>query len=102
MSYALFQMSAPTEALVTVMLDQAEVVMEVDTGASISVMSESTFRKTWQGSAPKLQSSNICVKIYTGEPLVVIGSIIVDVECEGQRESLQLHIVVGAGPTLLG
>ena len=36
----------------TVMLDQAEVVMEVDTGASISVMSESTFRKTWKGSGP--------------------------------------------------
>ena len=58
-SYALFQMSVPREVpiLVTVMLDQAEVVMEVDTGASISVMSESTFRKTWKGSSPKLQSS---------------------------------------------
>ena len=101
-NYALFQMSAPTEALVTVMLDQAEVVMEVDTGASISVMSESTFRKTWKGSGPKLQSSNVCVKTYTGESLDVIGSIVVDVEYEGQRESLQLHIVAGAGPTLLG
>ena len=97
-------MSAPREApiLVTVMLDQAEVVMEVDTGASISVMSESTFRKTWKGSGPKLQSSNVCVKTYTGESLDVIGSIVVDVEYEGQRESLQLHIVAGAGPTLLG
>ena len=47
-SYALFQLSAPREApiQVTVMLDQAEVSMEVDTGASISVMSESTFSKT--------------------------------------------------------
>ena len=67
MSYALFQMSAPRAApiLVTVMLNQAEVVMEVDTGASISVISESTFRKTWKGSAPKLQSSNVRVKTYT-------------------------------------
>ena len=102
--YALFQMSAPREAsiLVTMMLDQAEVVMEVDTGASISVTSESTFRKTWKGSGPKLQSSNVHVKTYTGESLVVIGSIVVDVEYEGQRESLQLHIVAGAGPMLLG
>ena len=42
-SYALFQLSAPRAASiqVTVMLDQAEVVMEVDTGASIPVTSES-------------------------------------------------------------
>ena len=97
-------MNAPREApiLVTVMLDQAQVVMEVDTGASISVMSESTFRKTWKGSGPKLQSSNVRVKTYTGESLDVLGSIVVDVEYEGQRESLQLHIVAGAEPTLLG
>ena len=86
----------------TVMLHQAEVAMEVDTGASISVMSESTFRETWKGSGPNLQSSDACVKTYTGESLDVIGSIDVDVEYEGQRESLQLHIVAGAGPTLLG
>ena len=94
-SYVIFQMSAPREApiQVTVMLDQAEVAMEVDTGASISVMSESTFRKTWKGSGPKLQSSNVCVKTYTGESLDVIGCIVVDVEYEGQRESLPLHIV---------
>ena len=35
----IFQISAPREApiMVTVMLDQAEVAMEVDTGASILV-----------------------------------------------------------------
>ena len=54
MSYALFQMSAPREApiLVTVMLDQAEVVMEVDTGASTSVMSESTSGRLGREAAP--------------------------------------------------
>ena len=96
-------MSALREApiQVTVMLDQAEVVMEVDTGASISVMSESTFRETWKGSVPKMQYANVCVKTQTGESLDVIGSIVVDVEYEGQRESLQLHIMAGARLTLL-
>ena len=42
------------------------------------------------------------MKTYTGESLDVIGSIVVNVECGGQRESLQLHIVAGAGPTSLG
>ena len=69
-SYALFQMSAPREApiMVTVMLDQAEVAMEVDTGASISVRIESTFRKTWKGSGPKFQSSNVCEDIHRRVP----------------------------------
>ena len=49
-----------------------------------------------------MQSSNVRVKTYTGESLDVIGSIVVDVEYESQRESLQLHIVAGAEPTLLG
>ena len=86
----------------TVTLDQVEVAMEVDTGASISVMSESTFRETWKGSVPNLQSSDVCVKTYTGESLDAIGSIDVDMDYEGQRESLQFHIVAEAGPTLLG
>ena len=103
-SYALFKLSAPREAPihVTVMLNQAEVDMEVDTGASISVMSESTFMNTWKGSGPKLQSSDVCVKTYSGESLDVIGSIDVDVEYEGQKASLRLQIIAGDGPTLLG
>ena len=76
--------------------------MEVDTGASISIMSESTFKDTWRSNSPPLQASRICVKTYTGEALDVLGSIDVEVGYEGQRESLQLHIVAGEGPTLLG
>ena len=44
-SYSLFTLSAPTAALlkVTTTVDEADAAMEVDTGASISVMSKSTF-----------------------------------------------------------
>ena len=42
------------------------------------------------------------MKTYTGQSLDAIGSIDVDMEYDGQRESLQLHIVAEAGPTLLG
>ena len=48
-----------------------------------------------------MQLSNVCVKTYTRESLDVSESIVVDVEYKGQRESLQLHIVAGAWPTLL-
>ena len=103
-SYALFKLSSPrAEPIhVTMTMDEAEVTMEVDTGASISVMSEHTFRDTWKGNGPQLQTSTVRVKTYSGEALEVLGSIVVDVLYEGQRESLQLQIVAGDGPTLLG
>ena len=44
-SYSLFMLSAPTTAPIKVMMtvDEADVAMDVDTRASISVMSKSTF-----------------------------------------------------------
>ena len=96
-SYALFKLSAPREAPihVTMTWNQAEVDMEVDTGSSISVMSQSTFMNTWKGSSPKLQSSDVCEKTYSRESLDVIGSINVDTEYKGQKASLQLQIITG-------
>ena len=55
-----------------------------------------------EGKRPKLQSSDVCVKTYSGESLDVIGSIDVDVKYEGQKASLRLQIIAGDGPTLLG
>ena len=44
-SYSLFMLSAPTAAPIKVMMtvDEADVAMDVDTRASISVMSKSNF-----------------------------------------------------------
>ena len=75
--------------------------MEVDTGALTSVMSQSIFMNTWKGSGPKLQSSDVYVKTYTGESLEVIGSIDVDAKYEGQKASLQLQIINADGHAFL-
>ena len=85
------------------MVEGVEVLMEVDTGASISIMSESTFKDTWKSNSPPLQASRICVKTYTGEALDVLGSIDVEVGYEtegilaGTHSGRRWSYIVGTG-----
>ncbi len=61
---------------VTVLANQAELRMEVDTGASASVISEDTYRKIWQQhNTPPIQKTSIKLRIYTGESLKILGAI---------------------------
>ncbi len=50
-------------------LDGQRVRMEVDTGASLSVVSETTFARLWPGRS--LEPSTVQLKTYTGEALQV-------------------------------
>ena len=87
---------------ITVKADQADLVMEVDTGASVSLMSETTYKQTWKEHLPHLNKSNIRLRTYSGEFLKVLGSITVDVAYENQNEQLPIIVIEGEGPTLLG
>ena len=71
--------------------------MEVDTGASLSIISESTFFRLWpkRNLDTKLQS-------YTGDAISVLGCVQTLVSYEGQTAELPLVVVQGRGPTLLG
>ena len=44
---------------ITVSANQADLVMEVDTGASVSLMSEATYKRTWEDNLPHLDKTNI-------------------------------------------
>lgn len=85
---------------VQVLVDGCEVPMEIDTGASRSIMSESVFRSIW----PKrgLQGSTIQLHTYSKGPIPVVGALRVNVECNDQTAQLTLLVVKGDGPTLLG
>ena len=74
--------------------------MELDTGATLSVMSE----ETWKEACPTttLRQSSARLSTYSGEPLTVLGKAMVDVEYEGQTERLPLQIIKGSGPSLFG
>ncbi len=77
--------------------------MQVDTGASLSLISEETYRTLWTtDSAPTLQESNVKLKTYTGSVIVVKGILEVKVNYKDQNCNLSLVVVKGSGPSLLG
>lgn len=86
--------------IVTVKVNDQNMNMEVDTGASISLISENTYNK-WS-TPPTLQECDTILSTYTGENIVVLGSVNVTVDYNKQRKFLPLVVVKGEGPTLLG
>lgn len=74
--------------------------MEVDTGASVSIMAGNLFYKLWPRRI--LKETTIRLQTYSKEPIVVLGTTDVQVAYEGQVVTLPLVIVKGEAPTLLG
>ena len=87
---------------VDIVINNAEVTMQVDTGASVSVMSEETYKNTWTQERPALEPSTVKLKTYSGEQLKVLGSMRAQVEYKEQKGDLPLLVVAGKGPALLG
>ena len=85
---------------VLVRIDGISVAMELDTGASVSLISESQYRQLWGGR--RLSTSYIQLQTYSKEPLIVLGTIEVTVEYESQKVTLPLVVVKGGGPILFG
>ena len=75
-------------------------VMELNTGASVSIISQ----KTWQDSlqSPKLQPTRMRLRTYSGEALHLLGQCEVLVQYEDENVQLPLIVVEGSGPPLLG
>ena len=77
--------------------------MEIDTGASVSVVGKETFESIQNSSTIlDLQKTAIKLKTYTGQQIAVLGSVIVPVEYQGQSLNLPLIVTEGDGPSLLG
>ena len=81
-------------------LDHCSVPMEVDTGASVSIMPETLYHKLWPRRG--LKETTIRLQTYSKEPIPVVGATQVHVAYEGQTATLPLVVVKGKGPTLLG
>ena len=105
-AYPLFNVThtSARPLLVTVELNQFPIDMEVDTGASVSLISKDTYDKLWPKSdtAPPIKESNVLLQTYTGEHLDTVGSISVDVCYKEQSVHLPLTVVAGGGPSLFG
>ena len=109
-AYAIFNLPTkkkPSASLkplrVTVLADGLTLELEVDTGASVSIINEKVYHDTWPAAVrPSLQMSKACLRTYTGEKLKVVGEITVSVSYRQQLQQLSLLVVRGQGPTLLG
>ena len=87
----------------TLSADQADLQMEIDTGASVSVISEETYLSVWpEDQRPVLQKSTAQLRTYSGELMHVCGSITVCVSYRQQQKTLPLLVVRGAGRPLFG
>ena len=90
--------------MTTVTINGATLQMEIDTGTALTLISHATFSNLWpDGSSPRLESTAVCLRTYSGEELRVVGRAVVRVRCGGQVvEDLGLVVVEGSGPSLLG
>ena len=61
-------------------------------------MSETTYHKLWKV-PPKLKPTTARLSTYSGQRLVVLGTLSLEVKYEAQQIVL---VVQGSGPTLLG
>ena len=104
-AHSLFTFGSKRTAPYKVQLNVAGQVMEmeVDTGASLSVISEKMYNNlSSEGRVPPLEKSEIVLRTYTGEEVKPKGSCTVNVSYQGADYTLPLLVVGGEGPALLG
>ena len=88
---------------VVVKINGKTLSMEVDTGASVSVVGKETFEFIRDGlTTLEIQQSSVRLRTYTGEAIDILGLVLVPVEHNGQTANLPLIVTAGDGPPLLG
>ena len=103
--YTLFQIRAGQYKLfqASIKVNGKPVAMEIDTGASVTVVGEDTFKTIQEGdSSVELQRTTVRLRTYTGETIPVQGSALVPVQHNGQSLTLPLIVTTGEGTPLLG
>ena len=88
----------------TVVIDGRSLQMEIDTGAAVTVISTATYKMLWGPSPPPLRESATVLRAYGGRIIKVLGTVRVKVQGDHKAplKQLDLHVVAGKGPSLLG
>ena len=101
--YNMFTVEDPTAELIIyqeVCINKVPVKMEVDTGASISVVSEETYKVIQdRGHTQQLHLSEIRLKTYTRQSIRVLGQLPVEVRYGENNYNLVVQVVEGKGLT---
>ena len=84
-----------------VQICDTQVNMELDTGAGVTLIDEDTYKRFQN--RPKLLSSSIKLKSFTGNVIPVLGEFCTDVTHNGRlHRKLPVVVVKGSAPCLLG
>ena len=75
--------------------------MELDTGASVSIISVDTFNSMLKDTV-SIEPTNISLRTYLGKELPALGTTEVEVVYESQTVMLPVIIVRGQGSSLFG
>ena len=101
-----FHLSPPSHKpiIVDVSIDQVPLTMEVDTGASCSIISQEVFENMWpdRSARPPLKESSRRLLTYMRDEVPLAGVANVSVTYGDQSAQLPLLVVKQPGPALLG
>lgn len=85
------------------LVNEYPVKFEIDTGCSVTVLSQVEYGKMEaKKKLPKLKTSSLSLKTYTGQSVNVLGTTKVEVKHKGLTKELTAVVVAGVGPNLLG
>ena len=94
--------SRPVKAIkVVVKINGQPVNMEVDTGASMTLISEQSYHML-TNVPPLAPAIDTTLCTYSGEVVPILGTCEVSVNYEDNTAKLPVHIVRGKGPNLFG
>ena len=95
--------SRPEPMTYSIKVDGKPLLMEVDTGATLSIISHDTMIKHWGDHPPVLRTSKDRLRTYTGEIIQIQGIADVTVQDKnGKSRILPLAVISGTGLSLLG
>ena len=83
-------------------IDETEVNMEVDTGASATLITKSTMEKVWPVKKPTLCTENNLLRTYTGEIVPICGTTVMSLQYRDSHAALTVMVVDSDGPNILG
>ena len=103
--YELYNMNTKSShppITVNISIDETEVNMEVDTGASATLITKSTMEKVWPVKKPTLCTENNLLRTYTGEIVPICGTTVMNLQYRDSHAALTVMVVDSDRPNILG
>ena len=99
-TYSRWRAKLETPIQVNLTVNQKPLTMELEQCIH-QLISEQTYKATWPEGGPSLRQSSMKLHMYTGEQVVVVGSVTITVCYNTQVVELPLLIVKGKVPVCL-